>query len=249
MKAAGREAEWARVLFHWTVQTNPAYKWKSNQWEEIECTESVNMDHIAGHQNRESEVKAAFPWWSLLMELLTVWGWIFYCKRKITPESNTVAWLMSLQTAEILVATRLGTTCSNQLLTFETKLKKSQKSAGGTFLFARLRQLILKLLPCRLIFTLCLLLRCQNLPTQLSSHLHYHNLCCQHTPTSATAPPLPFFSLHVYVSLCGEKILSTIASGRMQTAFFPHSNNFDKSKYPVAPTTKAGFTLAVPLAT
>lgn len=46
-------------------------------------------------------------------------------------------------------------------------------------------------------------------PTQLSSHLHYHNLCCQHTPTSATIFFFLFY-FHVYCAYASEdiKILS-----------------------------------------
>lgn len=93
------------------------------------------------HQKRGTNVKVAFLWWNLLSEMLTVWVRIVYCKRQITSEGNTVAGLMLRWRAENLAVTRLEATCSNQPVTFETKLKKSQRSASGTFLFARPRSI------------------------------------------------------------------------------------------------------------
>lgn len=154
---------------------------------------------------------------------------------------------MSLWTVEIPAATPLGATRSHQLVTFEAE----EKSEGS-----------------RRNFPLCpTTFHCEAAALSVDFHplpsppvpkppnaafisfalsqpvLPAHTYQCHGSP-----PPI-FLPLHVYENLGGEKILSTIASGRIQTAFSPHSNNFDKSKYPVAPTTKAGFTLAVRSAT
>lgn len=69
------------------------------------------------------------------------------------------------------------------------------------------------LLPSQLIFHSLASPAVPNPPTQLSSHLHYHNLCCQHTPTSATVFFLFFFNFHLYCTHASEdiKILSSFA--------------------------------------
>ena len=63
-----------------------------------------------------------------------------------------------------------------------------------TFSFPLWFMTIQPLLSSQLIFTHKCLLKCQT-PTQLSSHLHYHNDCCQPTPTTTTVFFMSMYAL------------------------------------------------------